>query len=252
MTLILNLQYWEGDQVQAMALARLLADLEPIKRKDVTFLFSARFDAEFDEETIAHVSRKFNVLRFKGRKHHTGWPAGPNGLYRESHTHMIELTRGGKLNASGFFFMEADCVPLHKEWLNMLIAEWKGCGKRVLGAWLTRSDGASDHINGNCIIDSNLWRDCPELQLPGSLGWDVDLKVPLMTNGAPSRLIWSDYCLGRVGYNEWKGCDWLFADKQYYGVDNKLCGEVLKPVWFHGCKIMDGLECVRARLIESA
>lgn len=249
MTLILNLQFWEGDKTQAMALARLLADLEPIKRTDVTFLFSARFDASFCEETIAYVSEKFNVKRFRGKKHETGWPAGPNGMYRESFTHCIGLTRAG-VQATGILFIEADCVPLHRNWLSMLIEEWKNCGKDVLGAWFDRSDGCANHINGNCIISTTLWKKHKRITMPGSIGWDVDLRDIMLPNGAPSRLIWSDYGLGKPGYNEWRGCNWLFEPKQYRGTGNPLFGQVLHPVWFHGPKTMDGIECVRQRLLS--
>jgi len=242
--------FWEGDKAQAMALARLLADLEPIKRTDVTFLFSARFDASFDEETIAYASEKFNVRKFKGRKHETGWPAGPNGLYRESIVECIELVRSGRVNATGVLFIEADCVPLHKDWLNMLIKEWKECGKDILGAWFDRSDGCANHVNGNCIISTTFWKKNKRIMMPGSRGWDVDLSDIILPNAAPSKLIWSDYGLGKPGYNEWRGCEWLFAEKRYGGVGNPLYGQALYPVWLHGPKDMRGIECVRARLLS--
>lgn len=235
-----------------MALARLLADLEPVKRTDVTFLFSKRFDSTFDEDTIAYVSQKFNVDRFKGRKHATGWPDGPNGLMRESYTHCIERCRekGNKrIVADGILFMEPDCVPLHKEWLNLLIAEWKACGKRVLGAWLMKGDAGCEHINGNCIIAVDLYKE--HIGILGSRGggWDADAAGIMLPNGAASKLIFSDYGLGKPGYNDWKGCDYLFQAKRYGMPTNQLYGQDLYPVWYHGPKIMEGINCVRERLL---
>lgn len=251
MSLILNLQYWDGDKVQAMALARLLADLEPIKRTDVTFLFSARFDSSIDEETVRYVSQKFNVRTFKGRKHETGWPAGPNGLFRESFTYCIGLSREkgrNKIDADAVMFMEADCVPLHREWLNMLLAEWKSCGKKVLGPWLKKGDAGCEHINGNCIIALDLY-----FKIVGECGqqggWDATCANIMLPNGHPSRLMFSDYGLGKPGYNEWKGCDYLFAAKRYTSPTNALYGQDLFPAWYHGPKIMAGIECVRERLL---
>ena len=47
--MILCLQYYNGDKEQAMALARLIADMEPSKKNEFTFVFAARLDTEHDE-----------------------------------------------------------------------------------------------------------------------------------------------------------------------------------------------------------
>ncbi len=66
--LILNFQFWDGDKPQAMALARLMADLETVKRTDVIFLFTARFDCKHDQDTIDYVAQKFNVMTYTTKR----------------------------------------------------------------------------------------------------------------------------------------------------------------------------------------
>lgn len=248
MSIVLNLQIWDGDKTQGMELARLLADIEPTYREDVIFLFSHRFDCSFDEDTIAYVSKKFKVKKFTSYSRGTGWPQGPNDLMRDSYQHCIELERKGQLpGINGVMFIEPDCIPTDMNWLNHLLHEWKNCGKDVLGCWLMAGDCGVEHINGNCIIHINFWKKCREILLPRSGGWDADNRHIILPNGAPSRLIWSDYGLGKPGYNDWKGCDWLFATKRFRAVDNPLFGQDNNPVWFHGPKILEGIDCVRAR-----
>lgn len=245
--LVLNLQFWEGDKAQAMALARLIADMEPNKRKDVVFLFSSRFDCEHDSSTVEYVSQKFaNVLTFTARRKATGWPEGPNQLYADSYQFCIELKRDGKIKSEAVLFMEADCVPLRVGWIDELIAEYKGCGKPVLGALILNERG-NFHINGNCIISIDFWRKYRRVLNPSDIAWDAEFASLFVPNAAPSRLIFSDYHLGVKGYNDWKDCHYLFEPKMYCE-GHPLAGETIKPAWFHGPKDMRGIECVRRSL----
>jgi hypothetical protein len=230
-----------------MALARLIADIEPVKREDVTFVFAHRFDCAFDQPTIDYVSQKFNVRTFRSSSRGTGWPQGPNDLFRDSYQFCIEEMRNGHMKGDGILFMEPDCIPLDMNWINHLIHEWKHCGKQILGCWLMEGDCGVTHINGNCIIHKDFWRNNREILNPKSGGWDSDCRHIMLPAGAPSRLIWSDYGLGKPGYNDWKGCDWLFATKRFRAVDNPLFGQDIRPVYLHGPKILDGIDCVRAR-----
>ncbi len=250
--LILNWQFWEGDKAQSMALARLVADLEDKPREDVIFLFSARFDSSQDKETIEYVARKFRVLQYTTKRKATGWPHGPNQMMADSYEHCVELWRRNKLppNIQAVMLIEADCVPLRKGWVDELIAEYKGCGRRFLGAWLKLGDANVEHVNGNCIMSIDFWKKCPAIFHPPSRGgWDAALKYAILPNAAPSKLIWSDYRLG-TSDNPWKGDDYLWAPKRYGAPSNPLFGQDLQPCWYHGIKTMQGIEAVRNKLLN--
>ena len=250
MRLLLNFQYYHGDMKQAMALARLIADLEPAKRDDCIFLFSARFDAEWDENTMRHVANKFQVRKFRTKKHSIGWPAGPNQQMAQSYIYAIEQQRMGALPIDAVFFMEADCLPLKPGWLDDIIAEYKACGKAILGPWLTRGDGnCNEHVNGNCIISIDFWKTHRHfMNPPDHSGWDSYFAFAILPEAAPSRLIFSDYRLG-TDDNPWKGCEYLWLPKRYPGKGNPLYGQELLPVWLHGLKTIEGVECVRKKLL---
>jgi len=248
--LILNVQFWEGDREQACQLVKLMADMEPEKRYDVTLLMSARFDCAHDQPTLEYAAKKFKVETFRSQPHRTGWPGGPNDLMAQSYMWCVENTRNRKIDANGVFFIESDAIPLDMNWLNHLLHEWKTCvdsGKQVLGCWLTQGDCNVEHVNGNMIIHKDFWRDNRSIFTPGSGGWDADGWHFIKPHAMPSRLIWSDYGLGKPDYNPWKGCDYLFSTKRFRGADNPLYGQDLNPVWMHGPKIIDGIDCVRAK-----
>src|SRR5690242_5637175 len=145
--IILALQFWDGDKAQAMKLARLCADIEPHKRNDVYFLFSARFDCRHDQETVEYVSQKNRVLLHTTKRKATGWPNGPNQQMACTYEHWMELGKRQRIEPmSGIMLMEADCVSLAKDWINQLINEYKGYGKAILGAWLKLGDASVEHV----------------------------------------------------------------------------------------------------------
>jgi hypothetical protein len=250
--LLLNIQFWSGDRKQAMELARFMADLEPAMRHDACVLFSARFDCKHDEDTMKYVAQKFRVFKFTGKRKHTGWPAGPNQLMGESYEFVIEALRFKKLppEVDAVMFIEADCVPLSKDWITKLYAEYRSSGRLVGGAWLKKDDAGIEHINGNCIISTRFWEHCPQIFWPPNQGgWDALLAGSILPHAYPSRFIWSDYQLGQE-HNPWRGCDYLWAAKRYGAKDNVFYGQDLYPVWFHGIKVASGLKCARARLLN--
>ena len=250
--MILNVQFWEGDKKQAMTLARLIADLQPEKRDDVYVLFTARFDATHDSDTIKYVGEKFPVITYTTKRKATGWPNGPNQMMACSYEHIILKERADGKKYGPVMFIEADCVPLAVDWIDRLIAEYKASGKMVIGAWLKKGDAGIEHINGNCIISTELFKKCKQILNPQTRGgWDATCAYGILPNAAPSRLIWSDYQLG-MAHNPWKGDDYLWEAKRYKAKDNPLYGEDLYPVWLHGVKVPDGIKAARKRLLNES
>ena len=251
--IILNIQHWEGDKAQAMALLRLMADLEPAKRTDAYVLVTCRFDGTFDEESIAYASSKFDIRKFRTTRKATGWPNGPNQMAGESYLHCVESHRKGLFpNAEVVMFIEADCVPLRKTWISELYEEYKQSGKMITGCWLKKLDAGVEHVNGNCLMSINFWKRCKGMFWPDIKGgWDATLRHHMLPVAAPSKLIWSDYQLG-MAHNPWKGCDYLWQPKRFNDPSNAFYGQDLYPAWFHGVKVMDGLECVRNRLLTNS
>lgn len=232
-----------------MALIRLIADLEDKKREEWV-LFTARFDAEYDEDTIAYVANKFNVAKFRTHPHAIGWPAGPNQLMAQSYKYIVDKVKRGRFpGTDAILLVESDAIPLRKSWIDEIYAEFKGSGRLISGPYFHEGDGCDEHINGNCVFSIDLYTAARGLfNPPNHLAWDFYMRYELMQVGHHSRLIWSDYRLG-TEKNPWRGDDYLWDKKYYGGKNNPLYGIPLQPAYFHGIKGMMGIDAVRKKLL---
>lgn len=173
--LVLMLQFWQGDKEAAMRNARRIADNEPTFREDVEFFFTTRFGTEHDAETMEYVSKKFKVTSYTSNRRDSGWPNGPNALWCDS---MMECHRRVKSGdwawVKAVFTFEADCIPVHREWVNRLHKEWDETER--IGKWLTGWLGPhadTGHINGNALFHPNIFHFIPQIAgAPANVAWD--------------------------------------------------------------------------------
>lgn len=177
--LLVCLQFWEGDKALAMRLARYMADLEPEFNHSVHVMFCARFDASHDSATMNYVSNKFEVSKYTSvRRGATGWPYGCNELVHSIWHELLVRSRHdpeflGTYTAG--YLLEADNVPLRRDWLAALLAEW---GSRephevIMGAWHP-SCSPYGHINGNMLFVPDLAGRISGLEgCAPDVGWDV-------------------------------------------------------------------------------
>ena len=161
--LILAMPYWRGDREQVLTLAKRLADIEDKPRTDVMIEFVLRFDAEDPlPATIAYIAEKFKVSLYRCRRRGEGHPAGCNDQFFDYLGKSWERCLRDpkyKETVDGIYLYEGDNVPLRKDWLDAILAEWKVAreqGKYVLGCW--HPDGSPvGHINGNLIYRPDLY-----------------------------------------------------------------------------------------------
>jgi hypothetical protein len=159
--LALVIQYYQSDRDRASDLLRLITDIEPNyageeRNPNVKLRLVARYDCpHLDLEDIKYAARKFDVSWSRTERHQwDGWPAGPNGMaYDILHTADRWLADCGWSDTDGILLLEPDVVPLSRDWLIALQAEWAralGDGKWCMGSW-RNSGGEHGHINGNAI-----------------------------------------------------------------------------------------------------
>ena len=248
--ILLAVQFSRFDQPQAMALARLMADLEPGKSTRADLLFSFRPGMIQDADSILYCARKFQTFTLTGKQLGSGWPVGCNTQMFETYQHYCSMTARGKWDYAAMMLIEPDCVPLRPTWIKELQEEWHEGNQLVLGPWQGFEDAGIEHINGNLMISHLFLRKVRNfLACSPKWGWDTEFAPQLLAHGRASRLIWSDYKLGSE-VNPWRGCDFLFAPKKYRDPRHPLLGQDLQPCWFHGIKTMKGLECIREKLLS--
>jgi hypothetical protein len=256
------LQFCAEDKPQAMALARLIADLEPGPQDKMGFMFCPRFDTLVDPETEVRVRQKFPDTRiYQCRSRITGWPAACNTMVHEIYSlfhQQCHSQRDDRWQYAAIFFGEPDCVPLARDWISQIHNEWHECdwnwplgnNQLALGHWMTGddSDCGVPHINGNMLLSPEFLNADPAFRVTSLGAWDVTHSKAILAHGRPSKKIFSSYALGRDPKNPWRGCGDLFKERQMHGA-NPIAGEVLKPIYLHGCKDMRALECVREKLL---
>jgi hypothetical protein len=76
-------------------------------------------------------------------------------------------------------FLEADCVPLNRDWIWIFSSKWDTFkGKVFVAGRRVESPGIAEHINGNCMVSGNLkflnWL-AKQVGEPADCGWDYCL-----------------------------------------------------------------------------
>ena len=228
--LLINLQYYEGDKLQACKLARLIADIEPARRTDVSFLFSCRHDCDHDQRTLKYVSTKFDVYTFKNKRIAIGWPYACNELWFGSMTHIANYA-GIIGTYDAILCLEADDIPLTADWLDTLIKVWNSHRAVIMGH-LVPAPGP--HINGNCLVSGSA-DTLAKIRRVGSCspsaGWDYELARKFKAWG------WAHTDAIRSEWNR------ATVTEDYI---DKLISEGV--VLFHGTKDDSGLSIIQARL----
>lgn len=74
----------------------------------------------------------------------TSWPQGPNWAFQHTARHMKPTQRP-------WFWMEADCVPIQPNWLEVLSQEYRRCRKPIMGVIVP----GMGHCNGTAVYPSN-------------------------------------------------------------------------------------------------
>lgn len=240
--ILLVLQCYNGDKDAAMRLARLIADLEPGKSKHADFMFVFRWDTEPDKATIAYVARKFDAVHtlVTSRKT-TGWPMGCNDLFFEAFNRFCLRVRQKFWEYDAALFFESDCVPLARDWIARLQSEWYEREQMILGFVYGPGDHPVPHVNGNLLISPKYQRHNREFfACPSKHGWDVYHAANMMKVARASRLIFNDYARRSIS------CEELFAEKRY-GDRHPLKNAAVQPVFYHGVKGDDAVNCVRKK-----
>lgn len=235
-------QFWEGDKPEAMELARLIADIQQGHSQEADFLFLARFDSTHDEKTIKHVSRKFNTYKYTSPRRGTGWPHGCNELFLGGMEWIYGMKSMNRIpRYQTIFSLEADCVPMSRDWITRLKREWYLANQTkpvfMAGAWLPncpQNDG-SGHINGCAVMSGDMkflkWLIETLSRLKSPIGWDYAFSQDFKGWG------WA----ALPGFT----CAWRAPMSEAVFLDARKQGCFL----WHGCKGFDALNLCRKYLL---
>ena len=225
---IIALQYHAGDRDQAIALAELMAANEPKFCEDVILLIVQRFDAElFPLDVVERLAKKFSVWSFTTTTKAEGWPDGCNAMARDT---LREIRRRWATRewgeAEGALLLEPDCIPIQKDWIHQIRAEWELARMVERSCWLmgTWRDGGGvlGHINGNMVVRMDFEALVDLGNLPYGLAWDCAISPQVHDHWIITGLI----------------CNrWLERNLSDEDIRTHRTPSIQqKPVLVHGCK----------------
>ena len=174
------LQFWRGDQREAMELARLLADIEPEYRGDVALVLARESTLKLTPELAeigSYCAQKFPTRHLQAKvQKGVKYPEAVNQAWASAMQQLSDSFFSGEAPHRSLFLIEPDGCPLTKDWIDRL----KNAHNETLlsGYWVTgpRSwDGfrLHHHINGTCVMDCDFWENHPSLhRTPPGTGWD--------------------------------------------------------------------------------
>lgn len=239
--MLIYIPFYAKDRERAMKLARWIADFDSKARTDVQIVLVNRFDAEApDDDTIARVQTTFPVSHFRSTTKKTGWPDGCNAMAFDILRDAKEAVEDGLVQRGDpILIMEPDCVPVHRDWIFMLLSEWVRLepGKLVMGAW-RKSGPECGHVNGNALFDADILRLIPGIEAAiasiRGTAWDAAL-APYFEK------YW--HFTGLIS-NHWN--ENTLTDEQ---IETPWIG-TLPPVLIHGCKSDDVWKYAQRKLSQ--
>jgi hypothetical protein len=228
--LVVVLQFCHKDWMRAAKLAHFLADIERRRRDDVCVLFVRA--TEFVENVVMHraISKcagKFWVDNLVVRDdepsrasqwHNLGnWVEGSNILWTAAVEHVLKM---GFHVETVFFADGGDGAPLHRDWVDILLADHARTvqsGLSVTGA--LRECRGVRHVNGNQVVERSFLEDHPEFAVVpvACQEWDVHHAATILSAARVSSLI----------YGGWR---------QFGATLEQLAGIARHSAWWHGCK----------------
>jgi hypothetical protein len=174
--LAVALQVAPIDLDAAIDLADLLASLEGSPRMDTPMFIVFRRDVDMEGISFMHrtLATKFvKVFPMAALDFATGWPDGAAALWHSTLTNCSLAKQQGWITSTGVFTMEADCVPLRRNWIDCLQKEWQNRRDDVWVVGHHHGEGDWTHVNGNGIFSLDLLNDWPVLHgQPAGVAWD--------------------------------------------------------------------------------
>ena len=181
--ILICLGFWEGDKAMAKDVCRLMADLQtdPVGSAAQVML-CYRQDCALDKEMLQILAPKFSVKEFRCTSPFKGWPSGPNGMFGSTMIHVGNTMPHAKC----VFWMEADCVPMKKDWFKDLANDWKNRPPKVniVGhKFSVNGEQSGMHINGVAMYDNQISRIFPEITGCDTVAWDWLWRFKIISMG---------------------------------------------------------------------
>ena len=203
--MIVALQFCEADLEPSMELARLVADLEPRPRDDVqlALVYQPGTPAtSLVTRTLDHCSLKFEVELVESPLGASGHPEGCTALWAGTCRHYFEKYQTGNSRHSRIFTLDGgDGIPLHPDWISVVLAEHELTlqrGKLISGTPYFLGT-CPLHVNPNAVFEldvfnkTRLLTDVPRYDGTLLTHFDVYHRSEMLDHAELSSLVRTDW-----------------------------------------------------------
>jgi hypothetical protein len=224
---------------EAVELALLIADIQkafPAKCRPA-WLVSYRADTPLSrvhKVEGALVSAFAKAVWVARAKHFAnGWPAGSNALWKSTMEDAAHMASSGQTKAEGILTFEPDCVPMSRDWIDRLEAEYRNRKRPIVGH-MHQVETICMHVNGNAMWPIDLATRWPQtLSVPPADAWDYYNRDFFVSQAQDTPLIAQIYRRKVLSFAEW----------------TTLRKHDLRPVLLHGIKDGSGRRLSREQLL---
>lgn len=173
---LIAVPHYDGDRALAIRMLELMAKIETRRREDVRLFIVNRGKGILHHELSLRFHAVFKDVwyeQFVGPEE--GHPSACNAMARMIFERLATYHKRGEWSdVECMLFMEPDCVPCKKDWIDQLKAEFgifKEEGCMVVGC--LRTEGVDvPHVNGNALYSPETGEAFDFSITKGSLGWD--------------------------------------------------------------------------------
>lgn len=159
--MIVCLSFCENDRAMALELARHIECLGGCKKHRCIVFHPKGVESHEIADRLRNSFAEMEVISYPARLH--GWPDGPNQAFFEASEAVFH-----KYPKEEWLWMEADCVPTRKSWLDDISGEYRFCGQPILGALSATFDGhgkiVGEHVTGVAVYPGDFLSKCPPLR----------------------------------------------------------------------------------------
>ena len=235
----LCLQCCPYDLDAAFELTQLIVKIEKERRAGGEFFLIYRKDCPnwVQREFQGLAGRRFKAMACVARNHDEGWPAGSNMLAASAFIEMEVLRRAGICQNEAFLLFEPDCVPLARDWLDQLSAEWeraKSEGKQAVGHWHQQGGPETLHMNGNAIFRVDFfYRNPTTIVGCGTQGWDYWFRDRLIPISCDTYAIFQHYARPEITRDELESITKLGKRPAlFHGIKNRSARQYAEEMIF--------------------
>lgn len=119
------------------------------------------------------------------------WPQGPNRVFQQ-----VQWFYYHKKLRGAFFWVEADCIPLTADWLDLVADEYRRCDKPFMGAVVDPNppkNRAPRHMTGNAVYPDKAYVLAPRIMEAHHTAWDVHAAPQILPKTHLTKLIQHDW-----------------------------------------------------------